>query len=352
MLATKASLPGKFSGKKCDFADWKAQWEYWVTVMTAGNAPQDDHLILANLVKVLDDGNSMDLRDKIIRDPKLKYAKYWREFLDRQERNCATNLRNTLNNLKLESKGKLNFSETQKFVTNFRRIAVGIPNLSPEEAFAILMKAIPYPVAQKLQTENFRKRERELYKIQGLGQVGIGNFAGFIMQQLDGSPKTFCKKGDDFLVEIFPEQRRKILGLNGEAVQGIGRITVESTTDQMSMERALEKLLAYVEEQEELEETRKGLGKGVYNIQTHREKPLEENPVEEVETAAIPVQKNSPGKGKGRGTWKGSWRGNPPSNQPQGRQATPTGNSANANSKGGAGHSETTLRVQNPPLPG
>ena len=62
----------------------------------------DDNLIFANLMKVLDDGEAAYLAQLRISDPSLTYAQYWRRYVEGQERWNSGNVRQSLENLRLD----------------------------------------------------------------------------------------------------------------------------------------------------------------------------------------------------------------------------------------------------------
>ena len=151
MLASASiGLPSKCSGKNSDWLAFRTQWEMWVQTMSVGDG-SDDRLIFANLAKVLDDGEAANLLRLRNENPNLSFSAYWKGLVKEKERFLGENLKQALENLILETKGKMTTSKCKEYTSNFQRISSQIPHLSSEEAFCIILRQIPHYLAQRLQ---------------------------------------------------------------------------------------------------------------------------------------------------------------------------------------------------------
>ena len=111
-------------------------------------------------------------------------------------------LKQALEDLHLETKGKMTSSKCKEYTSHFQRIASQIPNLSSEEALRIILRQIPHYLAQKLRVECSKRRNVLKYKICGLSDVDLSQVQTFLNEQLSVSPKWVDKSGNDFIAEI------------------------------------------------------------------------------------------------------------------------------------------------------
>lgn len=253
-------LPPKFSGKNSDWFQFKTQWEIWVQTMSVGDGT-DDRLILANLSKVLDDGEAANLLRLRNMNPKLSYTNFWKNLVEEKERFNGESLKQTLENLKLETKGKMTLSKCKEYTSNFQRIAMQLPSLTSEEAIRIILRQIPHYLATKLQNEASRKRKNVKVKISGLFDVEIPQLQALLASVMSGTPKFITKGNDCFFVELnYPDQKTEIESLHLRFVTGHGQINVTTVSDSLSIPQAMAHLQNIVETDEDLEETRRILG--------------------------------------------------------------------------------------------
>jgi hypothetical protein len=259
MLMGNMNLPSKFSGRKSDWLRWKDGWTFWLTT-TAQEFIHDNGFILGTLIKVLDDGEAARLRQKMTKDPNLTYKAYWAGLVAEQEKSNAGNIRQALENLRLENKGKMTFSRCKEFTANFLRLAESIPNFPDEEGFRILLKAIPHWFAEKLQNFHDRRRQSFKVKISGLDGAGILEVQNFIATTLSFLPRAIKKEGNKFLVEAQnSEEQKALLGLHQKQITNHGEISVEMVMNALPLTDYLDFLNSTIESQEDLEDGRRGL---------------------------------------------------------------------------------------------
>ena len=119
--SAQIQLPPKYSGKIADWLNFKSRWELWVQTMSARDGV-DDPLVFENLAQVLDDGEATNLRILRGENPALTYKKYWAGLVREKERYVGQSLRQSLENLCLESKGKVTPSKCKEYTAQFRSI--------------------------------------------------------------------------------------------------------------------------------------------------------------------------------------------------------------------------------------
>jgi hypothetical protein len=271
LASTSIKLPPKFSGRKSDWHDWKQKWVEWHMTLAQGNG-WDDKLVFGHLLQVLDDGEAAHVRQLRNNDPNLSYEKWWKSFVAEQEKNDSATLRCALQNLRLEHRGKLTRSDCKKFTSNFLQKYEAIPNMSTEEAFAILTQSVSHDLAMKLQTRNNDRRKKKKFHVSGIPGVSVSAFQNFLLEQLGGTPKFMKKEGMEFIIDPLPEQCQKLQALDGQTIVGQGIMSVKETCDHMSIPEALEFLLSIVESWEELEDNRRSLGKPVHAVKGENKK--------------------------------------------------------------------------------
>ena len=240
LAAANIGAPSKFSGKNSDWLAFKTQWEIWVQTMSQGDG-SDDKLIFANLAKVLDDGEAANLLRLRNQNPQLNYKQYWKGLIEEKERFQGETLKQTLEGMILESKGKMTLSKCKEYTSNFQRIASQIPYLSAEEAMRIILRQIPHYLALKLQNKNHKRRKNFKVKISGLHDVTIPQFQMLVIEQTGSSPKSVGKEQGNLVVEAFSsEQKAQIEALNGSVVADHGMIQVSPVSGTMSVSQCMQ----------------------------------------------------------------------------------------------------------------
>ena len=113
-------------------------------------------------------------------------------------------------------------------------------------------------------------------------QCGTFQFHAFINGLLTKSPKWVGMDNGDFVVEANSlEQKSEIENLHQKIVDGHGQMILQPIFESMSIAQCMEHLLQSVENDEDLEETRKVLGMGLtYAIESKSPKPPKQNNVQ------------------------------------------------------------------------
>jgi hypothetical protein len=256
-----AGLLAPFAGNSSESPpmEWKLKWELWLRTASKLDG-SDDPFIFGSLVKVLDDGEVAHINQLLSKDPNLSYKTYWQGLVAQQERFNSGNLRQSLENLKLDSRGKMTFSRCKEYTSNFQRLCDSLSGLSHEEAFRILIRQVPHYLAQKLQTFYSKKRDTFKVKISGLSTVSAPDLQNFLASTLTFLPKDIRKEGDVFIVEVSSaDHHGKVLSLDRKTIANHGQILVESVCNTIPISECLNFLNTTVETDEELEESRRGL---------------------------------------------------------------------------------------------
>ncbi len=179
--------PERYTGKIGDWFAFKAQWELWVRTMAAQNG-SDDALIFAYLSKVLDDGERAQLQMLRELNPAMTYQAYWAQLVREKERFSGQILRQSIEALTLESRGKISSSKAKEYAANFARLARQIPGLPDEEALRIMVRQVPKFLAEKIQSEVTRRRDRKKVRIWGLLNMGQPMLEALVRQLIQTPP--------------------------------------------------------------------------------------------------------------------------------------------------------------------
>ena len=278
----------------------------------------DDKLVFANLATVLDDGEAANLLRLRNADPRLTYASYWKSLCSEKERFHSQSFKQALESLRLESKGKLTLSRCKEYTANFQRIFSQTPHVSREEAIRLILRQIPFYLAQKLQTEISKKRDPLKACVSGVHSLSPQAFQDTLTQALGFSSKWVGIEGENFIVEAFShDQQRSLLALNGSTVQGHGTLNITPIESGFSVTQCMEFLLSTIQLEEELEDTRRVfLSSQTHAVDVPNATPKYDNSRTEPfskPTVATPSFPSPPqtdsGKGKGKGKGKGQAKG-------------------------------------------
>ena len=270
MLASATiGLPSKFSGRRSDWHQWKTNWFLWHDAMAKGDG-SDDKLILANVAKVLDDGNAAIWTSKGIKNTSLTYKEFWDYLVSEHEKWNSGNMRQSLENLKLDNRGRMTVTKIKEFCATFKRLAAATPNFTAEEGLRLLLRQTPHYMAVKLQNENHRLIRRfhkaKVTHLPGFSRNIVAAEAFFktitngTIKSITAHPKPGNGMDDEFILEFdSAEQLSRLLAWHGIPMSTMPGIIlkVEKLSETLSLQNCLEFLINLVEVDEDLDESRK-----------------------------------------------------------------------------------------------
>ena len=103
-----------------------------------------------------------------IENPRMTYQTYWEGLVEEKGRFSGQSLRQALENLVLEIRGKLTLSKCKEYTSKFRSIAQKIYGYTDKEALRLIQRQVPMYLPQKLQKEAGKRRGGNKVKLSGI----------------------------------------------------------------------------------------------------------------------------------------------------------------------------------------